>query len=144
MKLTSPNFQDNQKIPVKYTCRGEGVSPSLDIAAVPEGAQSLALMLKDPDAPSGTFIHFVIWNISPSVLNIPENTLPFGSVVGMNTAGKNNYVSPCPPQGQHRYIYYLYALDTTLTLPPEATSKDLEQVMTGHILGSTTLTGIFP
>ncbi len=144
MKLSSPAFVENQKIPVKYTCRGEGISPALDITEIPEGTQSLSLILKDPDAPSGTFIHYVVWNISPDTKNIPENATPSGSVVGTNTAGRNIFVSPCPPQGQHHYIYYLYALDTTLTLPPEASSGDMESVMAGHILGSTTLTGVFP
>jgi Raf kinase inhibitor-like YbhB/YbcL family protein len=144
MKLTSPSFINDQKLPAKYTCQGEGSSPPLEIAEVPEDTQSLALILKDPDAPLNTFIHWLVWNIAPNTTTIPENTLPEGSVLGINSIGKNFYFAPCPPQGQHHYIFYLYAIDTTLTLPPEAGSKDLEQIIAGHILGATTLTGIFP
>ena len=144
MKLTSPVFADNQKLPIKYTCQGEGASPELIIADVPNNAQSLALILKDPDAPDGTFIHYAVWNISSNTQKISENATPSGSVVGINSIGKNFYFSPCPHLGQHRYIYNLYALDTTLTLPPEAGAKELEQVIVGHVIGFTTLTGIFP
>jgi len=144
MKLTSPVFTNNQKLPEKYTCKGEGISPPFEIYEIPEGSQSLALVLKDPDAPMSTFIHWLVWNISPDIENILENTVPTGSVEGTNSAGQNHYFSPCPPSGQHRYVFNLYALDTTLTLPPEATVSDFEQITQGHILEETTLTGIYP
>ena len=144
MKITSSAFIDGQKIPPKYTCHGEGVNPPLGISEVPLGTQSLALILKDPDSPIATFIHWSVWNISPKDQNILENSVPAGSVQGANSAGKNNYFNPCPVSGQHHYIFYLYALDTTLTLPPEASYKDLEETIVGHVLGAATLTGIFP
>lgn len=144
MKLTSPAFSNNHKLPIKYTCEGDGTSPELIIDDVPKKAQSLALILKDPDSPGNTFIHYVVWNISKDTQIIPENATPSGSVVGINNIGKNYYFSPCPHQGKHRYVFYLFALDTTLTLPKEAGAKDLEQIIMGHILDSTTLTGVFP
>lgn len=144
MKLTSPAFLDNQKLPVQFTCQGVGNSPPLEISEVPSQTQSLVLILKDPDAPSGPFIHFTLWNIPPNASNIPEGSVPQGSVIGVNSIGKNFYFSPCPPRGQHHYIFYLFALDTMLTIPPEAGAKELEQVMTGHILGATILTTIYP
>lgn len=144
MKLTSPVIKNNETIPSKYTCEGDGASPELDITDIPEGSQSLALILKDPDSPVSPFIHWVVWNISPGTSVIHENSSPDGSVVGINSINKNFYFAPCPQQGQHHYIYYLYALNTTLTLPPEAGAPELEQIIIGHVLGVTTLTGIFP
>ncbi len=144
MKLTSPKFTNNQKLPEKYTCNGEGISPPLEIHEVPEGTQSLVLALRDPDAPNATFIHWLIWNISPKTESILENNVPTEAIEGQNSAGQNHYFNPCPTSGQHRYIFNLYALDTTLTLPSEATADELEQIVQRHILGETTLTGIYP
>jgi len=143
MKLSCVAFVDKEKIPIKYTCEGAGLSPQLSLDGIPEGTQTLALILKDPDAPLNTFIHWVVWNI-PIVESISENGLPDGSVEGTNSTGKVGYFPPCPPSGQHHYVFYLYALDTSLTLPQEATSKELEQTITRHVLGTTTLTSIFP
>ena len=144
MRLTSPAFENNQKIPKQFTCQGQGFLPELNISDIPENTKSLAIILKDPDSPSGTFIHWLAWNISPDISIISENTYPEGSIQGQNSVGQNRYMAPCPPSGPHRYIFALFALDTTLTLPPEATSKELEETIKGHILGETTLTGIFP
>lgn len=144
MKLTSPVFQENGNIPVKYTCKGENINPALYISEVPTNTESLALVLEDPDAPAGTWYHWLLWNIPPSTTTISENSTPPQAVLGTTSFGNKKYGGPCPPVGSHRYIFKLFALDTTLTLPSEATNMDLVQTMQGHIVGQTSLMGIFP
>ena len=144
MELSSPAFQKNQQIPEKYSCKGASVNPPLSISGVPTNAQSLALVLEDPDAPSGTFIHWILWNISPDLKEIIENSIPSGVTVGTNSAGSQKFVGPCPPSGSHRYIFKLYALDTSLTLPEEAKRQDLDTVMKDHIVGEAELLGVYP
>lgn len=144
MKLTSPAYKEGEHIPPQFTCKGKNVSPSLLISDVPQGTQSLALILEDPDAPFTTYTHWLLWNISPTTSTITENSIPIGSITGTTSFGDQKYGGPCPPSGSHRYVFKLFALDTTLTAPPEARSEDLEKIMQGHILGQTSLTGIFP
>jgi Raf kinase inhibitor-like YbhB/YbcL family protein len=136
-------FEENGQIPVKYTCDGEDVNPPLNISGVPENAQSLVLIVDDPDAPAGTWTHWIIWNIPAHTARIEEHSAPTGTVQGMNDFQKNEYGGPCPPSGTHRYRFKLYALDGRLSLPEGATKAQVEQLMEGHILGQTVLTGVY-
>ncbi|HLC65665.1 MAG TPA: YbhB/YbcL family Raf kinase inhibitor-like protein [Candidatus Nanoarchaeia archaeon] len=139
LTLTSPAFRHNSEIPAKYTCRGQDINPQLDILGVPKNAKSLVLIVDDPDAPMGMWVHWVVWNI-PIVTSIKENSIP--GVQGMNDFGKKDYGGPCPPSGTHRYFFKLYALDTTLTLR-EGRKKDVEKAMEGHIIEKTVLVGLY-
>lgn len=142
MKISSPVFKNNEFIPAKYTCDGQDVNPPLLIQEVPEGAKSLALIIDDPDAPMGTFVHWIVWNIPPSIAVIKENSLPEGASQGINDFGRNSYGGPCPPSGTHRYYFKLYALDSLLELK-SARKEDLERAMRGHIIGKTELVGLY-
>ncbi len=142
LKVTSPAFEDNQFIPEKYTCTGEGINPPLSIEGIPEGTKSLTLILDDPDAPAGTFDHWVVWNISPAQNKIAEHTAP--GMEGLNSDKEQGYTPPCPPPGKpHRYIFRVYALDIMLTLGAESTKKDLEKAVKGHVLAEGKLMGLF-
>lgn len=143
MKLTSPIFTDNQHLPVKFTCDGTGLNPPLNFAEVPKKTKTLALIMDDPDAPSGTFVHWVVWNIPAGTAGLEETGLPDNTLVGKNTTGQNNYVAPCPPAGTHRYIFKLYALDAVLNLPPATDKAGLEQAMKKHLLAQTELVGLY-
>ena len=138
LKITSPAFKNDGEIPSKYTCDGEGVNPALHINNIPEGAETLALIVEDPDAPNGTFDHWVVWNIDP-VTTIHEHSLPGTS--GDNSAGKSGYHPPCPPSGSHRYIFKVYALNAALDLLAGTSKKGLQLAMEGHIMGEGSLTG---
>jgi len=131
MKLTSPAFDEGGDIPAKYTCDGEDISPPLEIHAVPPEAVALALVMDDPDAPGSTFDHWLVWNISPDVGSIPEDTEPEG-VQGRTDFGRLGYGGPCPPSGTHTYRFKLYALDQTLDLQQGATKDELREAMEGH------------
>ncbi len=143
MTITSPAFVDNQIIPAKYSCDGQGINPPLVFGDVPANAKSLALILNDPDAPGGDFVHWLIWNIDPATQDIKENAVPVGAVQGTNSANNQSYVGPCPPSGTHHYHLKLYALDTNLQLNPSAKKSDLEKAMEGHILEKMELIGLY-
>lgn len=143
MKITSSAFKHNEKIPVKYTCDGENVNPPLEISDVPSNASTLALIMDDPDAPSGTWAHWLVWNIPPSASSIMENSVPESAMQGKTSFGNNRYGGPCPPSGAHRYFFKLYALDTKLRLPSYSEAKDLEQALQGHILRQAELVGVY-
>ena len=143
MQITSPVFGHNKKIPKKYTCDGEDVSPPLTFADVPEGAQSLVLIHDDPDAPAGTWAHWLFWNIPPDTREILENSVPDGAVEGVQSWGRTGYGGPCPPSGTHRYFFKLYALDTQFNLPPSTDIKALEAAMEGHVLAQAELVGLY-
>lgn len=143
MKLTSPVFTNNQSIPQKYTCDGQDISPPLQISEVPEGTASLVLIIDDPDAPMGTWDHWVVWNINPSTTSIEEDGVSEGAVQGMNSFGKQPYGGPCPPSGTHHYYFKLYALDTRLELDVSSKKKDVEVAMEGHILDRAELVGLY-
>ncbi len=143
MKISSPAFAHNGSIPAKYTCDGEDKSPPLVIGNVPSGAKSLALIVDDPDAPAGTWVHWVLWNIPPATSELGENAFPPGALQGKNSWGKNLYGGPCPPSGSHRYFFKLYALDATLDLGPATTKKELERAMEKHIVARAELTGVY-
>jgi len=141
MKITSAAFSDNQMIPRKFTCQGDDVNPPLAINAVPAGTRSLALIVDDPDAPMGTWVHWVVFNIPPDTTSIGENSIP-GEPAG-NNFGRPNYGGPCPPSGTHRYFFKIYALDTLLQSADISSKADLEQSMAGHILGQAQLIGLY-
>ena len=140
LTISSPAFKNNNKIPPKYTCSGEDVNPQLNIIGIPEKTKSLVLIVDDPDAPMGDWVHWIVWNIPPTN-NIIEKSVP--GVEGMNDFGKHSYGGPCPPSGTHRYFFKIYALDTELSLHVHTQKKDLEHAMTGHILAKGELVGLF-
>lgn len=143
IQLTSPAFTDGSRIPDKYTCSGDDVSPALNIEKIPEGAQSLALIVDDPDAPIGIWDHWIIWNIKPTEL-LEEGAVPVGAVQGTNSFGKLDYGGPCPPPGPtHRYFFKLYALDTMLELEEGTRKEDVERAIAGHVLAQTQLMGTY-
>ena len=143
MKITSPAFADKQMIPQKYTCDGENINPPLQITEVPSNTQSLVLIVDDPDAPSGDWVHWLVWNINPETKLITENESPQGAIQGTNDFGKQNYGGPCPPSGIHHYQFKIYALDTTLNLPSSSRKKGLETAMANHILDKDMLIGLY-
>ena len=140
MKLTSPEFEHNQFIPRKFTCEGDDVNPALIIKDVPKEAKSLALIMDDPDASMGTWVHWVVFDI-PVKNRIEENNIP--GKQGINNAGQKNYHGPCPPSGVHRYFFKLYALDTLLNLKEGISKGGLEKAMQGHILAEAELIGLY-
>lgn len=143
MQITSTAFGQQQTIPVKYTCDGEGINPPLEFKDVPQSAQTLALIVDDPDAAVGTWVHWLLWNISPSINQIAENQIPGAALVGKASSGQNNYGGPCPPSGEHRYFFKLYALDSKLSIPSYSESADLQKAMQGHIIGQAQLMGTY-
>lgn len=130
----------NGVIPVKYTCDGADINPPLRIEGIPEGTHSLVLIVDDPDAPGGTWDHWIVWNI-PLVETIEEDSVP--GTEGLNDFKTQSYGGPCPPSGTHRYFFKVYALDTTLDLPTTSTKTDVEQAMIGHILANGELIGLY-
>lgn len=146
--LTSSAFPSGQPIPRQYTCDGTNISPSLNWANSPENTKSFALIADDPDAPSGTWVHWVIYNIPNTSTELPENIpnhaqLTDGSLQGMNSWPKLGYGGPCPPAGAHRYFFKLYALDCTLALTSGASKEALLAAMQGHILAQAELMGTY-
>lgn len=143
MKITSSAFLANDKIPPKYTCDGENLNPGLTISQVPKEAQSLALIVDDPDAPGGIFTHWVVFNIPPATMQIMEGNIPENSIQGTNDFGKTGYGGPCPPSGTHRYFFKLYALDEVLKVPEGSTRDDIEEAIEGHILEEAQIVGVY-
>lgn len=141
--VRSPAFNDGQPIPSKYTCDGENMSPPLAIEQIPASTTSMVLVVDDPDAPSGTWDHWVVFNIPRSVTRIGEGEVPEGSVQGRSSWDTSAYGGPCPPDGEHRYIFTVYALSTSLRLGEEATKADVLDAMQGHILASGELQGTY-
>jgi hypothetical protein len=143
MQLTSTAFTHSASIPSKYTCDGENVNPPLAVSGVPAGAQSLVLIVDDPDAPRGDWVHWTIWNIAPTTSDIAEHSVPRRAVEGTTDFGNTGYGGPCPPSGTHRYQFKLSAIDTTLSLDSSARKADIERVAEGHVLAQTTLIGLY-
>lgn len=143
MKITSSAFSNNTKIPAKYTCDGENINPSLSFLDVPESTKSLVLIVDDPDAPSKTWVHWVVYNINPDVTEIEKDSVPEDSIEGITDFGKPGYGGPCPPSGTHRYFLKLYALDTILDLPQNATKQMVEDKMEKHIIDKAELIGLY-
>jgi Raf kinase inhibitor-like YbhB/YbcL family protein len=143
LTLTSDAFANGQSIPVKYSCVGKNISPALAWNDPPGGTQSFALIVDDPDAPMGTWVHWVLYNLPPETRSIQENLPATEQTVGKNSSGNLRYDGPCPPSGTHRYYFKLYALDASLNLTPGATKEQVLKQMEGHILAQGELMGTF-
>lgn len=150
LQLTSDAFVNGQSIPAKYACTGKNISPALTWTEPPAGTQSFALIMDDPDAPMGTWVHWVLFNIKAERRSLEENLPitgknidPEAIFVGKNSAGNISYDGPCPPSGTHRYYFKLYALDTLISLLPGATKEQVLKEMEGHILAQAELMGTF-
>lgn len=141
LTITSPAFTNGGAIPSKFTCDGADVSPELVFGAAPPGTRSLALIMDDPDAPGGMWVHWVVWNIDPATKRIAEGDVPPGAKLGLTDFRQTSYGGPCPPSGTHRYFFKLYALDATLDLGAGATKASLERAMKGHVLAQGELMG---
>ncbi len=150
MQLTSPGFTSGSVIPDMYTCKGQNISPELEWSEAPEGTKSLALIVEDPDAPKGTYTHWIAYNILPGTRTLTGNFANIGGaraadglMQGRNDFGKTGYGGPCPPVGDrpHRYYFRIYALDVKLKLEPGASRAELEEAMEGHIIGQGELMG---
>ena len=139
-RLISTVFSHNGHIPPKYTCEGENINPPLIVENAPEGTKTLALIIEDPDAPSGVFTHWIVWNISPNEA-IPERGNP--GINGINSFGKLGYGGPCPPTGMHRYFFRAFALNETLALLAGSSKEELLEAMKQHILATTELMGYY-
>jgi Raf kinase inhibitor-like YbhB/YbcL family protein len=147
-ELTSTAFAHEGAVPSKYTCDGDDVSPPLEWGAPPASTQSLALIMDDPDAPAGTWVHWVLYDLPAEARTLSEAIssdadLPAGGRHGTNSWGRTDYGGPCPPSGTHRYFFKLYALDTVLGLDAGASKEQLLQAMEGHILTQTELMGTY-
>lgn len=145
MKLTSPAFEHQGKIPSRHTCDGANTNPPLEISGVPTGAKSLVLIVDDPDVPKrlrpdGMWDHWIVFNLPPNLTHISEGQEPPGTH-GMGTSGNLRYFGPCPPDREHRYFFKLYALETELNLPEKATKQQVERAMEGHVLAQAELIG---
>ncbi len=142
MEITSTAFKHKEDIPKKYTCQGQDTSPPLSMTGVPEGTESLALIVDDPDAPGGNWVHWVVWNIPPEA-DFEEGSVPEGAEQGMNDFKKHEYGGPCPPSGKHRYFFKLYALDKKLDIPVSSTKAELEKEIEDHVLERTEIYGLY-
>ncbi|MGD0071844.1 MAG: YbhB/YbcL family Raf kinase inhibitor-like protein [Candidatus Bathyarchaeia archaeon] len=141
LTIKSPAFEHGKLIPKKYSCDGQDINPPLTIEGIPKEAKTLVLAVDDPNAPSGTFDHWIVWNIPASASKIGENTVP--GTEGMNGARQQGYMGPCPPSGTHRYFFKVYALDAELSLGASSRKKDVEKAMQGHILAKGELVGLY-
>ena len=142
MQLTSPVFQHNTRIPSKYTCDGENINPPLEFSDVSESAKSLVLIMDDPDAPMGTWVHWAIFNMDPLTRMINGDEKPSG-IEGMTSFGKPGYGGPCPPSSTHRYFFKLYALDISFETSSVLDKKTIEEKMQNHILEKAELVGLY-
>ncbi len=151
LQITSPAFENNSTIPKKYTCDGEDINPPLKIEGLPDETKSIVLIVDDPDAPIGTWNHWVVWNITskeeiaentdPGVKEIAEDTVP--GVEGMNDFQDQKYGGPCPPSGTHRYFFKVYALKDELKLDTNSTKSDVEKAIEGKIVAKGELIGLY-
>jgi Raf kinase inhibitor-like YbhB/YbcL family protein len=143
MKLSSPSFTHEGTVPAKFTCDGNDTSPELIWEDAPAATKSFVLIVDDPDAPHGTWVHWVVYNIPASVTKLPEGTTDFPKLgtQGTSSFNKKDYGGPCPPSGTHRYYFKLYALDDILKLPEGASLKDVEAAMVKHKIAEATLMG---
>ncbi len=143
MQIKSLAFKDGEYIPSKYTCDGEDINPPLEITDIPQNAKTLALILDDPDAPTKTWVHWLIWNIPIDNTSIQEGKPPKNATYGINDFNKLEYGGPCPPSGTHRYFFKAYALDTEIDLKEGATKEQLLEKMEGHIIEFSQIIGVY-
>lgn len=143
MKFTSSAFANNESIPSQYTCDGLNVRPPLMIDDVSAAAQTLAIIVYDPDAPSGDFVHWLMWNISPINKQLGEDIFIPEATQGINDFSKSGWGGPCPPTGSHRYVFRLFALDRALNLPATTSKLKLRAAMEGHIVEESQFTGMY-
>lgn len=147
LRLTSPALGPGAAIPAAFTCQGQGTSLPLAWSGVPAGAQSLALVVEDPDAPKGTFTHWIVYDLPPSAgalaAGAASTGLPRGAQQGRNDYGRPGYGPPCPPRGQHHYVISLYALDTRLPAREGLGKQDLDRAMSGHVIAKAELVGVY-
>lgn len=150
LTLTSPAFTHADAIPARHSCDGEDISPALDWMGIPQGTESLVLIMDDPDAPDPeapkmTWVHWVLYNLPPDLEGLPEGAdpLPAGTASGLNNWNRHGYGGPCPPIGRHRYFFKLYALDTRLGDLDSPSKAEVESAMQGHILAQTEMIGTF-
>lgn len=149
LSITSTAFKDGKRIPKKYTCEGDDISPALDWTDVPPEAKSLALIMDDPDAPMGVFTHWVLFNLPSDLSSLDEaqatgEKLGNGAIHGINDFGRTGYGGPCPPPGPtHRYFFAIYALDISLSLKPRSTKQQVLTAMKGHVLTEARLVGTY-
>jgi hypothetical protein len=144
MEIKSTAFNNNDAIPGRYSCQGEKINPPLTLSGVPQGVASLALVVDDPDAPNGTFDHWVMWNLPSSLSEIPENWKPEAGVsLGANGVGNSEWTAPCPPSGTHHYHFKLYALDRKLDLAGGSSKSELQKAMEGGTVAQTELVGTY-
>lgn len=144
MTIQSRGFDNNQRMPVKYTCDGENISPPLAFSDVPAETKSLALIVVDPDAPAGEFTHWTVWNIDPGTAGIPEAVIPENAETGKNSTGNSGYTGPCPPRGSvHRYYFTVYALSTVLNIGTAVSRDQLELNMSSAIVTSARIIGLY-
>jgi Raf kinase inhibitor-like YbhB/YbcL family protein len=140
LTVKSPAFADGSMIPARFTCAGNDINPEIDISDVPASAKSLVLIVDDPDAPKGTFDHWIMWNI-PTAGKIAENSAP--GKQGKNGMGENKYKGPCPPSGTHHYHFKAYALDTMLNIPESSGKAEVMKAIEGHVVAKGELIGLF-
>lgn len=147
LTVSSPAFRSTSEIPTPYSCEGRSISPPISWSGVPSGTQSVAVIVDDPDAPRGTFTHWVLYNLPPNASSLPEavtsTALPSGTQFGQNSAGEERYYPMCPPSGRHRYFFKVYALDTKLDGLKHPSANQLERAMQGHILAQGELMGTY-
>lgn len=143
MTITSPEFSNNTQIPTKFTCDGLNINPELNFSDIPEGTKSLALIMDDPDAPSGIFNHWIVWNIDPNTTTIKENSIPNEATQGINSFGNHGYGGPCPPDKEHRYVFRLYALNDQINLKSFGLRADLNMNMADKVIAEAELIGLY-
>jgi Raf kinase inhibitor-like YbhB/YbcL family protein len=141
--ITSFAFENEGRIPATYTCDGKNISPPLEFHSIPQGAKSLVLIVDDPDAPMGTWNHWLLWNFPAQRPTIDEGKVPEECQQGTNSWGKVGYGGPCPPSGIHRYFFTAYAVDSVLDLTLGATKDMIYHAMEGHILAKATIVGLY-
>jgi Raf kinase inhibitor-like YbhB/YbcL family protein len=142
MKLLSPAFDEGDMVPSLYTCEGDNISPPLVFEEIPKAAESLVLVVEDRDAPVRPWIHWLVFNIPPTTTEALEGTVPEGGVEGICNGGTHGYEGPCPPTGEHRYVFTLYAVNTMLALDPLANKEEVMKAIEGFILEKAELVGV--
>jgi Raf kinase inhibitor-like YbhB/YbcL family protein len=141
--LTSTAFEDGDPIPPQFTCDGQNTSPQLAWSGVPDGTEQLALIVDDPDAPSGNFVHWVMWGFAPADTPIAAGKVPRTAIQGQHGAGGEGYTGPCPPSGVHNYVFQLFALSSAPQVPPGADDQQLRDAIADITIGEATLTGTY-